>query len=516
MEAARASGDVATARELLEEAVEEQRQRGMKAGAARDLLELERLLDAKDAQVAAASRAREAAELLAESGDASAVAVLRRALERDPADPEGLLRLAAVEARFDPAAAEATLRRALAEQPDDPAIEAALLRLLEQEGREGSRARILLDRARRQPGAAARAGLRREAARLLDATGLADDRSLAADALVAVTTDLPGDAGAQREAAAALVACGRSPEAIPLLAALLRTNPGDAALAAQLERAGGEHPWPAAELAAESIEEAFTSPEPVAEPLHGPRFDPMIGPTTLEFPAPDRGEGEPLPAELEEAEPGTDEPEREPAGAPIVAGPYEPLVGPRTLEFPAVLRLTDEVPAIELPAEEEPPGEPHLPSTTLEFEAPRRTTLELPVGEAFAEPAPAATPEELEPPAEEPPEAAPAAAAPAEPTAAQAREEAGRLAALAESARDPSARATAWLGSARAAQQAGAAVEEVRLGPRAGPRGRAGRARAVGGARRAGAGAGRPHGGGPCPPGGVDPYRGSVRLPTRR
>ncbi len=395
-EAAMAAGATAAARELLEEAAGEQRRRGMKPGAARDLLELEKLLAAEGEDGAAAVRAREAAELLAEAGDAAAVAVARRALERDPGDPDGLRRLAGIEARFDPAAAEATLRRALAEQPGDPSIESQLLGLLEREGRQGARARLLLDRARRQPDPAARAGLRREAARLLAETGEADDTVLAADTLLAVTTDLPQDFGAIRLAASALVACGRTSEAVRLLAELSRASPDEQALPDQDEQAGGPRRPPPAAPAPEPLEEAFSPPE---QPP-GPGSEPVAGPRTLEFPALDRRDREPAAAERP-----VEEPEQPPE--PVPAPAFEAIVGPRTLEFPAVRPPpTEELPAAEQAATDPTPLEP-----------------------------------------------APAGAG------ARSRD----LALLAEAATDPASRAEAWLASAEAARQAGAAVEEVRL-----------------------------------------------------
>jgi hypothetical protein len=383
---ARSAGDADAAQQLLEEAVAEQRQRGMKRGAANDLLALEGLLAERGAGGAAAVRAREAAELLAEAGDPSAVAVMRRALERDPGDPGGLRRLVAMEAHFDPAAAEATLRQALAEQPGDPAIEATLLGLLDREGREGARARLLLDRARRQADPAARAGLRREAARLLGSTGLPDDAALAADTLLAVTTDLPANGGALREAATALLACGRAPEAIPLLAAALRSSPEDEALARLLEQAGGVRPPRSTAPVADSIEAAFSLPDPVVEPIEAPRFQPIVSPMTLEFPALERPVSEPTEPEPSAPEPGTvepepqvvelqeaaeaeptpveleaepePEPEPERLAATIPAPDFEPIVGPMTLEFPALERLAiapvDLEPATAVPTGLEP------------------------------------------------------------------------------------------------------------------------------------------------------------------
>jgi tetratricopeptide (TPR) repeat protein len=350
-EAAIAAGETAAARELLEEAVGEQRARGMKPGTARDLLELEKLLAAEGADGAAAVRAREAAELLAEAGDGEAVPVARRALERDPGGPDGLRWLAAIEARFVPAAAEVTLRRALAEQPGEPAVEAQLLGLLDRESRQGARARLLLDRARRQTSPAARAGLRREAARLLASTGEADDAALAADTLLAVTSDLPQDSEALREAASALMACDRAPEAVRLLDALLRANPDDQAIAEQLERAGGPRRPPPMAPAVDSIEEAFSSQEQ--------RPGPVAGPRTLEFPALERRDAEPPAAELPAEE---HEPEQPPE--PVPAPAFEAIIAPRTLEFPAIrLPPAEESPASEQTATEPTPLEPAQPGS---------------------------------------------------------------------------------------------------------------------------------------------------------
>ena len=542
-ETARTGGDADATRELLEEAVAEQRQRGMKAGAARDLLALEELLVAAGAPGAAAARARLAAELLAESGDASAMAVARRALERDPGDPDGLRRLAAIEARFDRDAAEATLRRALAEQPDDLAIEADLLALLDGEGRTGARGRVLLDRARRQTDPEARAGLRREAARLLATTDDPDDATLAADTLLAVISDLPDDAAARREAALALVACGRAPEAIPLLAALVRANPDDPALAEQLERAGGP-PRPAAPAPA-SIEEALSAPEPPA----GPAAEQVAGPMTLELPVPERPAVEPPmpePAAPEPSpEPGHDllpEPAPEPAPEP----PFVPIVGPMTLEFPALVRPAIEALAPE-PAASEPPPEPEaVPQLAAE-----------PAPEPAPEPllAPIAGPMTLEFPAPVLPAPSPPRArarAPARPGAELSRcrrrpnppgtcagplvapivgpmtlefpapvlpaaepptpgDEAGRLARLAESTSDPADARGRLAGLGQRAAPGRRTGRAGAAGHRAGLRVRPRRAGAVGGAGRPGAGARRPHGRGAGAPGGLDPDRGDGR-----
>jgi tetratricopeptide (TPR) repeat protein len=312
------------------------------------------LLAAVGAEGAAAARAREAAELLAEAGDGEAVPVARRALERDPGRPDGLRWLAGIEARFVPAAAEVTLRRALAEQPGDPSVEAQLLGLLDREGRQGARARLLLDRARRQAGPAARAGLRREAARLLAATGEADDAALAADTLLAVTSDLPDDGEALREAASALMACDRASEAVPLLAALRRAHPDDQALAEQLERAGGPRRPPPLEPAVDSIEEAFSS----QDQLPGPVGEPTSGPRTLEFPALERPDAE---TPMVESPAGAPEPERPPE--PVPAPAFEAMTGPRTLEFPAMpLPPVEERPAAEQAATGPTPLEPGAPS----------------------------------------------------------------------------------------------------------------------------------------------------------
>ncbi len=354
-ETARSAGDADAAQLLLEEAVAEQRRRGMRRGAADDLLALEALLAERGAGGAAAVRAREAAELLAEAGDPSAVAVMRRALERDPGDPAGLRRLVAMEAHFDPAAAEATLRQALAEQPGDPAIEATLLGLLDREGREEARARLLLDRARRQADPAARAGLRREAARLLASTGRPDDAALAADTLLAVTTDLPADGGALREAATALLGCGRAPEAIPLLAAALRSSPDDEALARLLVQAGGVRPPRSTAPVADSIEAAFSLPDPVVEPFGAPRYQPIVGPMTLEFPPLERPASEPTELEPSAPEPGTVEPE--PQVVELQEGGEAEAMPPAGLE-PQVVELQEAGEAAAAPVEREPEHEP--------------------------------------------------------------------------------------------------------------------------------------------------------------
>ena len=265
-ELAVADGDGAAARELLEEALDEQLRRGMRPGAVRDLLELERLLSAEGATGAAAARAAEAAGLLDELGDATALAVLRRALERDPSLQGGPERLRALEAKYQPSGAV--------------------------------RARLLLGQARLQRDAAIRAGLRREAGHLLAATGDPADQALAADALLAVTADLHDDEVALREAADALVGCGRGPEALPLLASLLRAHPEDGSLAELLERAGGPARRRLIDPVAESIEQALAGLElSVEPPASAQDFAEIVGPRTLEFPAPARPAREPAPLE---------------------------------------------------------------------------------------------------------------------------------------------------------------------------------------------------------------------------
>jgi tetratricopeptide (TPR) repeat protein len=289
-EASQAAGETAAARDLYEEAVAEERRRGMRGPAARDLLQLEALFAAEGDFAAAAARAAQAGGLLAEAGDlAGAAEALRRATADDPGDARALARLAEVSAALgaegaeslagaladlaaratpgapraaalvrlaaaeadalrDDARAEATLRAALAEAPGDPAAEGALLALLARAGRDGERARLILERAGRQQDAAVRAGLRREAARLLGASADPADRSLAADALAAVTADLPDDAAAARAAASALAAAGRRDEAVARLTAQLRADPGDEATAAELLRVLADRPAERAEL----------------------------------------------------------------------------------------------------------------------------------------------------------------------------------------------------------------------------------------------------------------------------
>ena len=297
------------------------------------------------------------------------------------------------------------------------------------------RARLLLGQARLQRDAASRAGLRREAGHLLAATGDPADQALAADALLAVTADLHDDEVALREAADALVGCGRGPEALPLLASLLRAHPEDGSLAELLERAGGPARRRLTDPVAESIEQALAGTDPFPELPPGAwpgrsglaAGEPMAGRRTLELPA-------------------VSGPVREPAGLeppvepPVAARDFDEIVGTRTLEFPALSR------AAQVPAPPEPSTEPSIelsvepsvePSIDLSVEPPAS-------GQDFAE---IVGPRTLEFPA------------PARP----AREPAPLEPPLPELEADAGVRAVEWLASARMAATAGAPIEELRL-----------------------------------------------------
>jgi tetratricopeptide (TPR) repeat protein len=275
--AAQAAGDRAGARELLEEAIAVERERGLFGDAARDLLHLDALAAAEGDFAESPARLRAAGALLREAGDPGAAAeVLRRAYaanpgseetarlldeaaramggrgaplrvelqadraaraEAGPARAEALVALAdAHRAAGAPLQAEAALRAALADVPDHEAAEQRLLDLLGDERRPADRARLLLARAERaDPGAAL--AHRRAAAEALAASPDPCDRALAAEAWGAVVAAAPGDLGAARAAARLLLELGRREEAIPLLARVVRTAPDDDEATSQLDGA---------------------------------------------------------------------------------------------------------------------------------------------------------------------------------------------------------------------------------------------------------------------------------------
>lgn len=280
--AARAAGDTAAARALLEEAAGEERLRGMKRECAGDQLALAEL-DARDGMAgSAALRALTAAELLEEAGDLhGAASALQRARREDPssdeiaarlervaralgdeglplldealaaraelappgvARAEALVRIAEPLLDADPARAAALLERARAEAPGvgiaEPPLEEAYRRL----GRSTDQAALVLERAERAATGAERAQLTRVAAGLLSASPDPADRARAAEAWSAVFAADPADLGAARAAADLLLALGRREEALPLLAALVRADPDDEPSARELADAfAGRH-----------------------------------------------------------------------------------------------------------------------------------------------------------------------------------------------------------------------------------------------------------------------------------
>ncbi len=287
--AAQSAGDRAAARDLLEEAVDLQRERGLFADAARDLLQADALAVADGDFAESGGRARAAATLLREAGDVAAAAeVLRSAYAANPASEEtfrqledaaralgttgapllvevladraaraapGPGRATALVALADahaaasaPRQAEAALRAALADAPGHAAAEDRLLALLAEEGREADRARVLLERSARLEEPKAVAALRREAATLLATSSDAADRGLAADVWAAVAGADRADLGAARAAAALLVAAGRTQDAIPFLAAVVRADPDDEIAARDLAEAYADRYRERAEL----------------------------------------------------------------------------------------------------------------------------------------------------------------------------------------------------------------------------------------------------------------------------
>jgi hypothetical protein len=287
--AAQAAGDRAAARDLLEEAVARERERGLFGEAARDLLQLDALAAAEGDFAESPARLRAAGALQREAGDlAAATDTLRTAYAANPESEEtferleDLLRARGAEAapllvelladrvaRATPGPhradalvrladahagtggrddAEAALRAALAEVPGYPAAEDRLLDLLAETRRSGERARLLLERSARLPDGDARTDLRREAAAALAASADPQDRDLAAEAWRMVAAARPSDLEAARATAGLLVGLGRREEAIPHLAALVRADPDDEAAAGELAEAYAARPAELAEL----------------------------------------------------------------------------------------------------------------------------------------------------------------------------------------------------------------------------------------------------------------------------
>ncbi len=287
--AAMAAGDTSAAIELLEEAIQRKRERGLFADAARDLLQVDALAAVEGDFDESAGRLRAAGTLLREAGDlAGAADVLRRAYAANPDSEETarrleealrerggerapdlvellvdraarlppgperaevLVRLAAAHAGAGAVSAEEeALRAALAEVPGHPAAESRLLELLAGTRRSGDRARLLLERSARTADAGARLDLRREAARLLGASSDPGDRELAAETWRAVAASLPADLEAARAAAGLLLGLGRRDDAVPHLEALVRADFEDAAAADELATAYAGRPADRAEL----------------------------------------------------------------------------------------------------------------------------------------------------------------------------------------------------------------------------------------------------------------------------
>jgi len=287
--AAQVAGDRGVARDLLEEAIARERERGLFGEAARDLLELDVLAVADGDFAESAARLRAAGALQREAGDlASATETLRRAYATNPESDEtfarledvlrargaetiplllellgdrvaraaagprraaALVRLADVHrAAQDIPAAEAALRAALADVPGHADAEDRLLALLADSRRTVERARLLLERAARLPEVDARVDLRREAAAALGASTVPEDRDLAAEVWRTVAAARPADLEAARAVAGLLVGLGRREDAIPHLAALVEADPDDDAAAGELARAYEARPVDLADL----------------------------------------------------------------------------------------------------------------------------------------------------------------------------------------------------------------------------------------------------------------------------
>lgn len=293
--AAQEAGDREAARDLLEQAVDLQRERGLFAEAAHDLLQLDALAAAEGDFDESAGRVRAAAALLREAGDLDGAAeALRSALASNPESEETARQLEEVAramgargapllvelledrvARAPPGAragalvalsdartaagaplrAEEALRVALAEQPDHEGAEARLLDLVGEDRRPAERARLLLLRAAGAEEGLARA-LRREAAEALAASPVEADRARAAELLRRAAEEAPQDAGAARAAARALLSAGRREEAIPHLAAIVRADPDDEEAARELAEAYAGRHRERAELFASRAERA--------------------------------------------------------------------------------------------------------------------------------------------------------------------------------------------------------------------------------------------------------------------
>ncbi|HZY04034.1 MAG TPA: tetratricopeptide repeat protein, partial [Anaeromyxobacteraceae bacterium] len=278
-----AAGDLATARSLLEEAVELSRRYGRGGDAAADLRRLEDLAAGMRSPAAAAAYAREAARLHRERRDQNAAEqALRRAVAHDRGDlqawealeslalergQEGIPLLGeALAARAEraqgtaraealtglarllrgplaePERALSALRGALAADPGFEPARVDLESLLRSLGRAQDLARLLLERAAGSDDPAVRVALRREAAEALEGLPDEESRALAAQALSAALADAPGDLQLGRMLSRQLVALGRREEAVPHLAALLRADPDDEESAAQLAAAwSGRH-----------------------------------------------------------------------------------------------------------------------------------------------------------------------------------------------------------------------------------------------------------------------------------
>jgi tetratricopeptide (TPR) repeat protein len=286
--AAQAAGDRAAARDLLEEVIARERERGLFGDAARDLLQLDALAAADGDFAESAARLRAAGALQREAGDlAGATETLRSAYAANPDSDEtfqrledvlrargaeaaplhlelladraararpgaeraaALVRLAdAHRAAGDPDAAELALRAAVAEVPGHDGAEAGLLVLLADARRTGEHARLLLERSARAVDDSAGA-MRREAAAALAASADPHDRDLAAEAWLAIAAASPADLDATRAAAGLLVGLGRWEDAIPHLTALVRADPDDDAAGAALSEAYQDRPLERAEV----------------------------------------------------------------------------------------------------------------------------------------------------------------------------------------------------------------------------------------------------------------------------
>ncbi len=287
--AAQAAGDRGAAIDHLLEAIQRERERGLFADAARDLLQVDALAAAAGDFAESAGRLRVAGTLLREAGDlAGASEALSRAYAANPDSEEtarrledvlrargaagsaelvallsdraararrageradALVRLAAAHAEAgDRDREEAALRAALVAAPGFAPAEDRLLALYRDLRRTGERARLLLERSARLPDGPARTELRREAARTLAGSPAEEDRELAAETWRAVAASHPDDLEAARAAAGLLLGLGRREQAAPLLAALVDANPEDQAAAGELAAAFAGRPLELAEL----------------------------------------------------------------------------------------------------------------------------------------------------------------------------------------------------------------------------------------------------------------------------